>query len=188
MTNLPAAYAWLDDEPGPKILRAMLGLYGTIEAPGDADNPVILGWAGEVGLAGTYAHDATAWCGLAVAVAAKRAGYEPPVDPLWALNWLDWGNATGISPPMLGDVLVFRRTAGGHVGIYVGEDQTHFHVLGGNQGDACNITRFTKATWTKGMAFGFVAARRSPWRFAQPPNVRRVVLSPQGVPTGGSVV
>jgi uncharacterized protein (TIGR02594 family) len=170
------------------MLKAMLGLYGTVEVPGSGDNPDILAWAEEVGVADRYKHDETAWCGLAMAVAAKRAGYPADFDPLWALNWLDWGHAAGISAPMLGDVLVFRRTAGGHVGMYVGEDQTHFHVLGGNQGDACNITRFAKATWTKGMSFGFVGARRSPWRFARPPNVRRVFLAPDGAPVGGSVV
>jgi len=30
------------------------------------------------------------------------------------------------------------------VGFYVGEDATHLHVLGGNQGDAVSITRIPK--------------------------------------------
>jgi cell wall-associated NlpC family hydrolase len=38
---------------------------------------------------------------------------------------------------MLGDVLVFRRGGGGHVALYVGEDEEAFHVLGGNQADRC---------------------------------------------------
>lgn len=187
MTKLPAAYAWLDDEPGPKILKAMLGLLGTSEVPGSGDNPTILGWAAEVGVSDLYAHDETPWCGLAMAVAVKRAGYQPVLSPLWALSWLDWGKPV-IGDPMLGDVLVFRRTGGGHVGMYVGEDETFFHVAGGNQRDACNITRFPKATWTRGMSFGFAGATRTAWGFAQPPNVRRVFLAPDGAPVGGSVV
>ena len=44
----------------------------------------------------------------------------------------------------LGDVLVFSRNGGGHVGFYVGEDTTHYHVLGGNQSDSVNIARIAK--------------------------------------------
>jgi hypothetical protein len=42
-------------------------------------------------------------------------------------------------------VLVFQRPGGGHVGFYVGEDATAYHVLGGNQGDAVTIARIAKA-------------------------------------------
>ena len=45
----------------------------------------------------------------------------------------------------LGDVLVFARPkGGGHVGLYVGEDETAFHVLGGNQSDGVTISRISK--------------------------------------------
>jgi len=43
-----------------------------------------------------------------------------------------------------GAVLVFERPGGGHVGFYVGEDATAYHVLGGNQGDAVTIARIAK--------------------------------------------
>jgi hypothetical protein len=40
---------------------------------------------------------------------------------------------------------VFSRKGGGHVGFYVGEDKTYFHVLGGNQSNAVNVMRIAKA-------------------------------------------
>jgi uncharacterized protein (TIGR02594 family) len=166
-------YEWLWKEPGPVMLQDMLNIFGTVEAPGAKDNPVIMAWAKETGQKG-YVHDSVPWCGLAMAVAAKRAGwpYNPGGNALWALNWATWGDHAEI--PMLGDVLVFGRTGGGHVTQYVGEDATCFHILGGNQTDQVNIVRKPKAD--------LIQARRAPWKVAQPANVRRVFLSPAGAP------
>jgi cell wall-associated NlpC family hydrolase len=76
---------------------------------------------------------------------------------------------------MLGDVLTFKRNGGGHVGIYVGEDKTHFHVLGGNQNNEVNVVRIAKTRLFK--------ARRTVWRIAQPQNVRKIYLEPKGIIT-----
>ena len=73
---------------------------------------------------------------------------------------------------MLGDVLVFARGKSGHVGIYVGEDASAFHVLGGNQSDRVMIKRIAKAR--------LLGVRRCPWRINQPGNVRVVRLSGGG--------
>lgn len=166
---LPAQYRWLDKEPGPRMLREALALFGALEAPGARDNPLILAWASEVGLSKTYSHDSIPWCGLFMAVVAKRAG-KPVVDsPLWALSWADFGKA--VSAPMLGDVLTFKRNGGGHVTLYVGEDATAFHCLGGNQSDKVCITRIAKSRLYR--------ARR-PLYNAQPGNVRKVRLASNG--------
>ena len=45
MTDLPKQYAWLDAEPGPRILVEALKTYGTIEKLGEGSNPSILAWA-----------------------------------------------------------------------------------------------------------------------------------------------
>jgi uncharacterized protein (TIGR02594 family) len=142
---LPSRYAWLAREPGPKMIVEALKLYGTMEKPGTADNPIIIGWAKEVGgeVADVYRADSIPWCGLFMAVVAKRAGKEPPKHPLWALSWSAFGAKA--DTPALGDVLVFTRGTGGHVGLYVGEDATAFHVLGGNQSDRVCIARIAKA-------------------------------------------
>lgn len=135
------AYAWLSKEPGPKMLVEALKLYGVTEKAGAADNPEILAWAKELGLR-SYTSDSIPWCGLFMAIVAKRAGKPLPAVPLKALAWATWG--TKSQHPALGDVLTFTRKGGGHVGLYVGEDDTHYHVLGGNQGDAVNIKRIEK--------------------------------------------
>src|SRR3954462_9898058 len=105
--TLPAQYAWLSKEDGPKMLIEALKLFGTLEGPGAKDNPTILAWASEIGLAKTYSHDSIPWCGLFIGVVARRAGKDIPDSPLWALSWADFGKPAGA--PMLGDVLTFKR-------------------------------------------------------------------------------
>jgi uncharacterized protein (TIGR02594 family) len=173
--NLPPAYKWLETEPGPRILLEMLKMYGTVETPGPGNNPTIMAWAKSIGLEKVYKSDATAWCGLGMAYAAGQAGWDnaPMGNALWARNWASWGNPVAQGAEMLGDVLVFLRGTGGHVGEYIGEDDTHFHVLGCNQSDAVNIRRKEKSL--------LIAARRCPWRIKQPANVRKIYLSATGV-------
>jgi uncharacterized protein (TIGR02594 family) len=186
---LPPAYAWLYSEPGPYSLLAMLAIHGLREAPGEANNPFILAMGDFLGLKETYLKDSTAWCGLGKGWATKMSGFEPVKDPLWALNWAKWGNPADV--PMLGDTVVFKRIvdgeAFGHVGDLLGEDATHFHVLGCNQSDMCCIRRFPKEPWREGMDFGLVAVRRAKWRIAQPQNIRPVVLSADGAPSSTKV-
>ena len=171
--NLPHEFAWLSNEPGPRILLEMLKLYGVHETPGPGSNPTIVGWARSIGLGNVYKNDATAWCGLTVAYAARQAGWDDPVNPLWARNWLQWGKTSIV--PMLGDVLVFERgPSSGHVGLYVGQnDAAHeYWVLGGNQSDQVMIKPISKSR--------LLGARRCPWRVNQPANVRVVRLSLSG--------
>lgn len=177
VTPLPKAYAWLAAEPGPRLLTEMLKLYGTVEAPGGANNPEILRWAERVGLGHVYKSDATAWCGLTVSYACAQAGYpySPLGNALWARNWAEWEDMVPTGQAMLGDVLVFARGNAGHVGIYVGEGADVFHVLGGNQGDAVTIRTKPKK--------GIIAVRRRHWQVGQPANVRKVYLTASGTPS-----
>lgn len=165
--TLPLAYAWLSAEPGPRMLTEALRLYGTVETPGRQDNPIILAWAKEVGLE-NYTHDETPWCGLLMAVVAKRAGKPVPEKPLWALNWARWGEP---SRPELGAVLAFRRPGGGHVGEYCGEDADAYHVLGGNTRNAVSIARIAKTR---------LVACRAIYAVGRPANVRPVWLTASG--------
>jgi uncharacterized protein (TIGR02594 family) len=87
------------------------------------------------------------WCGDYVETAIRRALPLEPLpgalgqNPYWARNWMLFGRAT---QPTYGCVLVFSRGSGGHVGFAVGHDATAFHVLGGNQSNAVNVTRIAK--------------------------------------------
>ena len=181
MTPVPPKYSYLNSQRWPRILREALKLHGVLEMPGDANNPIIIQWAKEIGrpVSLHYQHDSTPWCGLYMAICAHRAGLELPPAPLWALSWSRWGNAIqGV--PCLGDVLTFKRQGGGgHVALYVGEDKTHFHILGGNQRDSVCIVRKAKNE--------LFAARRTKWLTAQPPNIRRFQLTPDGVNSGSEV-
>lgn len=168
---LPAQYAWLPNyvaDGHPAMLVAGLSLYGLKEKPGAGDNPIILGWAKEVGAA-DYKHDETPWCGLFMAHCAKAAGYDPPSAPLWALNWGRFGQS--VVMPSFGDVLAFIRPGGGHVGFYIGEDAAAYHVLGGNQGDSVGFARVEKTRLR--------AARRPAYKLA-PSQVHPVMLSASG--------
>lgn len=143
----------------PAWLAAARAKLGTREAAGPANNPTILGWAKRLGgkiVGMAYNADSVPWCGLFVATCVKEAGIEPPPIAVRAKSWATWG--ARLRPERLapGAVLVFEREGGGHVGFYVGEDATAYHVLGGNQGDAVSITRIAKnrlfaSRWPRGV-------------------------------------
>lgn len=168
--KLPPQYQWLTKETGPRILLEALKTYGTAEKPGQGSNPSILKWAEDIGMDRVYKADATAWCGLWMAYVAKQAGWDDPVNSLWARNWLNFG--TPQKSAGLGDIMVFSRGSGGHVGMYVGEDSTAFHILGGNQADKVMIKRIAKNR--------LLGIRRCPWRVNQPNNVRAVKFAASG--------
>lgn len=177
MVTLPAKYKWLLKEGAPKILVEALRLYGTREIVGPQHNAQIMGWAKKLGMSRDYTMDETPWCGLFVAVCSMAAGYAPAKIALRAKDWLNWG--THVPLPMLGDVVVFTRVGGGHVGLYVGETTTHYAILGGNQGNTACIALFPKSA-----AVGF---RRSPFKVGQPSNVRRIFLEAQSAVTTSMV-
>ena len=187
MSQPGGAFAWLNAEPGPKMIVEALKLYGALEKPGAGSNPTILAWADELGagVASAYARwasrwyddDAKPWCALFMAVVAKRAGKIPPDLFLGARNWEGWG--TKSPKAALGDVLVFVRSGGGHVGLYVGENADHYWFLGGNQGDtehgrkgdSVGIAPIAKARCT--------AVRRPPYSVL-PNNVRSITIAASG--------
>jgi uncharacterized protein (TIGR02594 family) len=107
---------------------------------------MIMGWIKRLGakkLGVGVADDETPWCGTFVAAVMDECGFPTPPIAVRASSWGAWGTPLIKASP--GAVLVFTRTGGGHVGFYVGEDATAYHVLGGNQADAVNITRIAKA-------------------------------------------
>ena len=174
--TIPTQYQWLNQEGAPKMIVEALKLFGSLEVPGQGNNSTITQGAKEVGgkVADVYKADSIPWCGLFMAVIAKRSGKLLPIDPLWALNWGTFGSSTNTA--MLGDTLVFiRRTAegnrAGHVAIYVGEDATAYHVIGGNQADCVCFTR---------MAKNRLYAIRRPLYNVKPANVRVIKLLPKG--------
>jgi uncharacterized protein (TIGR02594 family) len=167
------SYEWLKNETSPKILVQAAKQLGVKEIVGKTHNPVIMGWAKDLGLQKVYTEDEIPWCGLFIAYCCHAAGLEVVERPLWALNWAKYGNK--VNDPMLGDILTFKRNGGGHVGIYVGEDDKYYHVLGGNQNNSVSVSRIAKSRLHQ--------ARRTAWKVAQPASVRKVHLEAKGTIT-----
>lgn len=154
---------------GPKTLRA---LFGGVEKPA-AESPDATPWL-DVGQRKKGLHEkrdnaalkaflksdgktlgdpaSLPWCGDFVETCIALALPEEPLpnNPYGAINWLQFGKPVS---PRKGAVLVFWRGSPaswtGHVGFYVSEDATHFHVLGGNQTDSITVSRIAKARLRK---------------------------------------
>lgn len=68
--------------------------------------------------------------------------------------------------------MVFSRSGGGgHVAVYVGEDDRYYYVIGGNQSNTVNVMALAKDR--------FLGARCL-YTVAKPANVRKVLLSSNG--------
>lgn len=115
-----------------------------------------------------------AWCGAFVATCYRR--WDPsialPENPLGARNWGKFGKEC---LPVFASCLTFWRGSKsgwkGHVGFYWGEDDTHYHVLGGNQSNAVTVSRIDKDR--------LLSAR---WPLRTRIAGTRKLLSPAGIP------
>lgn len=155
--------------PLPRMVKIGIDNLGVKEVSGTGNSATILSWAKELNMQSTYSQDSIPWCGLFIAMVVNRSGRTPVVNPLWARNWEKWG--VKAKEAMLGDILVFVRPGGGHVGIYIAEDDNCYHVLGGNQSDAVTIARIKKSRCT---------AIRRPAYNNQPNTVRKFVVAANG--------
>lgn len=175
--NLPNAYGGWLRKVGvvPRHLAIAIDLMGTVEVPGEANSPIIMGWRDECRAAGIgidgYLADSVPWCGLFMAYVMLKADRVVVDKPLWALNWSHFGEPGG--QPELGDVLTFKRKGGGHVAIYIAEDREHYHILGGNQADQVNIMRIEKARMH--------SCRQPPYK------VKPASVQPYVVASGGAI-
>jgi uncharacterized protein (TIGR02594 family) len=145
------------------------------EIPGAKSNPLILQMAKDADVSNIYKNDDTPWCAVAHAAIAIRAGKEVPFtgwDRLRAASFSRFGQE--VINPVLGDTLVFTRAGGGHVGLYIAEDETAYHVMGGNQANSYNITRISKNRVT--------AVRRPIYRSGIPLSAKKYTVAPNSEP------
>lgn len=129
----------------PKWFNLAEGEIGVKERKGKAHNPVILGYYEEAGHP-YIDNDEVPWCAAFVGAMLKRAGLKG-TGALTARSYLNWGKP--LKKPKEGAIMVFKRGNSswqGHVAFYVKEDKTHYHVLGGNQSNAVNISRYPKTS------------------------------------------
>ena len=130
----------------PLLLRVARLCVGVTEAPGPASNPVIMQWAKDIGAPmPVFTSDSVAWCVVAANRWLMACGYPlsgTGYDLLRARSFAAWG--VPLTTPALGAVLVFHRPAGAHVGLYIGEREDAYYVLGANQGDAVSYMWIAK--------------------------------------------
>jgi uncharacterized protein (TIGR02594 family) len=164
----------LADTPVPKALPSVLqiapwlsymrAITGTKELPGAADSEIILAWSQDIAkefpdmakYSRNYKHDATPWCGQAMAWAMAKASIRPPFGDketdcyLYAQSWAKWERS--LAQPIPGCVLVFSRAGGGHVTLCEKVDGKRVWCRGGNQSDMVNVI-------TKTLDDSFLGAR-----------------------------
>lgn len=130
------------------LLKIAFNELGTEEIVGGEDNPEVLKYASEVGIAGITS-DEIAWCSTFVNWVAWKAGlqYSGKAN---ARSWLNVGEK--VTTPEPGDVVVFwresRQSWKGHVGFFLGNsaDQKRVYCLGGNQGNRVSVSAYRKET------------------------------------------
>ncbi|MCM2431970.1 TIGR02594 family protein [Agrobacterium rosae] len=157
----------------PVWMREARRYMGLKEITGPKSNPVIMGWAKKLGgwISSYYTDDDIPWCGLAMAnwISTTLPNETLPSNPLGALNWKTFGYQI---TPCIGAILIFKRDGGGHIAQYLGEDRTHYHVIGANQSNSVSTTRIEKSR---------MVASRWP-KTGEAPVPGRVQLSTNGAP------
>lgn len=173
---IPTKYKWLTTIGTlPKLVTAGLSFLGLKEAPGAGNNPVILDMAKRLGVSSIYTSDSISWCALFISYLCVISGKPMPYtsyEILRAASYQTWGNEVPKGKEALGDILVFKRPGGNHVGIYIAESANTFHVLGGNQSDSVSFTEIKKDR--------LIACRRY-YSIAPPASVKKYILSSSGM-------
>lgn len=143
---------YLEGKALPKHIQVALSYIGTKEIVGKKHNATILAWAKELGFEKIYTNDELAWCGLFFAHVMKEAGRRVDLstrdayDYLRAAKYVDMPNVTKVAKgeERVGDILIFQRPGGGHIGFLVYANSRNFGTLGGNQGNKVGIDEINK--------------------------------------------
>lgn len=138
----------------PYWLKVAGSYIGVREIPGPKHSNVILGWLKKLGA--WWSNDENPWCGVYLAHCMQEAGLPYPKAYYRAKAWADYGANLRVDRLAPGTILVFARQGGGHVGLYLGENDTHYIVLGGNQSNAVSVSKIRKdrliaSRWPRGI-------------------------------------
>lgn len=125
-----------------KVLLTALNEYGTEEIVGKNHNPEVLKYYKTVGQ-DWVKDDETAWCAAFVGHCLEVNKIQS-TGSLSARSYLEW--ATETKDPKPGDIVILWRisknSAYGHVGFFIKKTYSHVYILGGNQGNTVNISKF----------------------------------------------
>lgn len=126
----------------PEMFSHAMDFFGEREVVGPEHNPVIVNFFHEIGFDWVNS-DETAWCSAILNYLAMKTGYERS-GALDARSWLRVGKS--ITTPTVGDVVVLWRNDPngweGHVGMFIRIKGNYVYVLGGNQANEFNISKY----------------------------------------------
>ena len=126
------------------IIQQAASQLGVKEIAGEQHNKTIVQYSHDIGL-NWVNDDETSWCAIFVYWVLWKCGYLITASAS-ARSLENYGQP--VVSPEPGDIVVFWRDSPnsglGHVGFFLGfsPDGKYIYVLGGNQGNACSISRF----------------------------------------------
>lgn len=129
-------------------MRTALLEAGEKEVKGQKANPRILEYFKSANFWGADdSGGANAWCASFVSWVMEQHHYLPPAAAYRAKAWAQFGKK--VSAPVYGAIGIKSRQGGGHVAFVVGKssDGKHLYMLGGNQGDEVNVSRYKRDLW-----------------------------------------
>ena len=125
----------------PKYIARARSQIGVKEIAGEIDQLQILSYFGATTFKAS--HDEVPWCAAFVCWCLENEGITA-TRSAWALSFKNWG--TELKFPERYCIAIFKRNGGGHVGFVVGiTDDNCLLILGGNQHNEVNITKFSMA-------------------------------------------
>lgn len=129
------------------IMREANKYRGTWEWAGNEHNPKVLAMYADAGHP-EIRKDEVPWCAAYVGAVLARLGLQN-TGSLLARSYLEWGvKVPTLGDSIPGDIVVFKRGNSswqGHVGFLVGMQGDWVHVLGGNQNNQVNVSKYPKS-------------------------------------------
>lgn len=118
---------------------------GTWEWAGEDHNPKVLALYADAGFP-EIRNDEVPWCAAFVGATLARLGIQPS-GSLLARSYSKWGDpVSSLLQAERGDVVVLPRGKAwqGHVGFLDRFTDTHVYLLGGNQGNQVNVSKYPR--------------------------------------------
>lgn len=134
------SFLWTTKVPAWFRLAWQERVAGVKEIPGHEANPEIIKYGESVSL--DIDSDETPWCSSFVNWCVQESDNKG-TNSARARSWLNWG--FHIERPHFGCVVVLSRgtsPTAGHVGFFVTKDENDVLILGGNQSNSVNISRY----------------------------------------------
>ena len=137
MINTPMGYA----------MQVAMSQYGLSEWTGIEHNPEVMKYFHDIGHKWVK-DDETAWCAAFVNWVLKYSGFIG-TGQLNARSFLKIGRELSLEEAQSGDIVVLYRddpsSWQGHVGFLAHYDDNQIWILGGNQGNQVNITKYSRS-------------------------------------------